>query len=65
MAVINMGPQDLETMMPIHLPMKVNKENQGPIDDSEKGPWACWCSEGFMCEEVWEYWDVTPRKVEE
>lgn len=65
MAVINMGPQDPETLMPIHLTMKLNKDGQGPLNDDERGRYGCWCVDGLDCEEVWEYWTTTYKKVEE
>lgn len=58
-----MGPLHKETLMPIHLPMKVNKDEQGPLNDNEKGHYVCWCSEGAKCEELWEYWDVQLKGV--
>jgi hypothetical protein len=28
---------------PEHLPIKVNAQGQGPIEDHEPGHWTCWC----------------------
>lgn len=44
---------DPETGMPVHLPMRLNADGQGPIDDDEPGMWGCWCPDGVRCERVW------------
>ena len=32
--------------LPIHLPMGVNAEGQGPENDSAAHHYVCWCGEG-------------------
>ena len=56
---MNKRNYDVERGLPIHLPMKLNMDGQGPLNDNERGRWGCWCMDGINCEQVWEEFTVT------